>query len=115
MEGAPALAAPGGRLVLVGHTPGPLSFANPVLHGKELELVFSRNARRQDFDGVFAALRAGRVDPRPWITTRADPEGFVRSIDGWTRPGSDIVKAVIEWPQPAAVADARAGAARGRA
>jgi threonine dehydrogenase-like Zn-dependent dehydrogenase len=102
MERAPALAAPGGRLVLVGHTPGPLTFANPVLHGKELELVFSRNARRQDFDAVFAALRGGRVDPGPWISTRVDPEGFVRSVEGWTMPGADLVKAVVEWPQVAA-------------
>lgn len=99
MERAPALVAPGGRLVLVGHTPGPLAFANPVLHGKELELVFSRNARRQDFEAVFAALRDGRVDPAPWISTRVDPAGFVGAIEGWTQPGADLVKAVVAWPE----------------
>lgn len=99
MERAPALVAPGGRLVLVGHTPGPLTFENPVLHSKELELIASRNARQDDFGAVFAEMRAGRVDPVPWITTRVDPEEFVQSIDGWTRPGADVVKAVIEWSQ----------------
>ncbi|MFU8887953.1 MAG: zinc-binding dehydrogenase, partial [Trueperaceae bacterium] len=114
MERAPALVAPGGRLVLVGHTPGPLTFANPVLHGKELELTFSRNARRQDFDAVFAAVRGGRVDPGPWISTRVDPEGFVRSIEGWTTPGADLVKAVVEWPQVAGGGRPAAGAGGGQ-
>jgi len=106
--------APGGRLVLVGHTPGPLAFANPVLHGKELELVFSRNARRQDFDAVFAAVRGGRVDPGPWISTRVDPEGFVRSVEGWTMPGADLVKAVIDWPQEPNAGPGTAGSGDGR-
>lgn len=114
MERAPALVAPGGRLVLVGHTPGPLTFANPVLHGKELELIASRNARRQDFDAVFAAVREGRVDPGPWITTRVDPDGFVRSIDGWTRSSSDVVKAVIEWPHAPGGGEGATDADRGR-
>ena len=114
MERAPALVAPGGRLVLVGHTPGPLAFANPVLHGKELELVFSRNARRQDFDAVFAAVRGGRVDPGRWISTRVDPEGFVRSIEGWTLPGADLVKAVIDWPQEPNAGPGTAGSGDGR-
>ena len=114
MERAPALVAPGGRLVLVGHTPGPLTFANPVLHGKELELVFSRNARRQDFDAVFAAVRGGRVDPGAWISTRVDPEGFVRSIEGWTTPGAELVKAVVEWSQVVAGGHHATGATGGR-
>lgn len=98
MERAPALVAPGGRLVLVGHTPGPLTFANPVLHGKELELVASRNAQRVDFDTVLEALRRGRVDPLPWITARVGPAEFVAAIDGWSQPGSDVVKAIVVWP-----------------
>lgn len=98
MERAPGRVAPGGRVVFVGHTPGPLTFPNPVVHGKELELVASRNARRDDFETVFAALRSGAVDPAPWITTRTDPDGFVRAIAGWARPASGVVKAIVEFP-----------------
>lgn len=97
MERAVSLAAPGGRVVFVGHTPGPLTFANPVLHGRELELVFSRNALPVDFDTVFAGVRCGGVDPLPWITTRVDPVGFVAAIDAWSQPGSGVIKAVIDW------------------
>jgi 2-desacetyl-2-hydroxyethyl bacteriochlorophyllide A dehydrogenase len=99
MERAPGRVAHGGRVVLVGHTPGQLTFENPALHGKELELIASRNARREDFETVLAALRSGAVDPTSWITTRTDPDGLVRSIADWTRPASGIVKAIVEWPE----------------
>jgi threonine dehydrogenase-like Zn-dependent dehydrogenase len=97
MERALGRVAHGGRVVFVGHTPGPLTFENPVLHGKELELVASRNALRSDFETVFAALRSGAVDPAAWITTRTDPDGFASSIADWARPSSGIVKAVVDW------------------
>jgi threonine dehydrogenase-like Zn-dependent dehydrogenase len=101
MERALGRAAPGGRVVFVGHTPGPLTVENPVLHGKELELVASRNALRSDFEAVFAAVRSGAVDPRAWITTRPDPEGLVASIADWVRPSSGVVKAVVDWSDEA--------------
>jgi threonine dehydrogenase-like Zn-dependent dehydrogenase len=93
--------APGGRVVFVGHTPGPLEFQNPVLHGKEIEIVASRNALRSDFETVFAALRSGAVDPAAWITTRTDPDGFAASIAEWARPSSGIVKAIVDWSSEA--------------
>ena len=101
MERALGRVAPGGRIVFVGHTPGPLEFPNPVLHGKELELVASRNALWSDFEAVFAALRSGAVDPEAWITTRTDPAGFAASIADWARPSSGIVKAVVDWSNEA--------------
>lgn len=97
MERAPGRAAPGGRVVFVGHTPGPLEFPNPVLHAKELELVASRNAQRRDFDAVFAALRSGGIDPGPWVTHRTVPDGYATSIARWARPASGVVKAVVDW------------------
>lgn len=101
MEGALGRVAPGGLVVFVGHTPGPLEFPNPVLHGKELELVASRNALWSDFEAVLAALRSGAVDPAAWITTRTDPAGFAASIADWARPSSGIVKAVVDWSNEA--------------
>jgi threonine dehydrogenase-like Zn-dependent dehydrogenase len=97
MERALGRVAPGGRVVFVGHTPGPLEFPNPVLHGKELELLASRNALRSDFEVVLAALRSGAVDPAAWITTRTGPDAFATDIAEWARPGSGIVKAVVDW------------------
>ncbi len=96
MARAPSLAAHGGRVVLIGHTKGSLSFDNPTLHTRELTLRSSRNATRADFDAVLAALRSGDVDPLPWITTRVDPDALVRDLPAWSRGEGDVVKAVVE-------------------
>lgn len=87
----------GGRVVFVGHTKGALEFENPKLHGKELELVFSRNANHADFEQVLAELRGGRLDISTWISTRASMTDLVDALPGWTQPGSHVIKAVASW------------------
>lgn len=107
MEDALRLVGNGGRLVLVGHTKGTLSFDNPALHTREAAILGSRNATREDFDEVLRALRSGQVDPTPWITHTASPEALVRNLSGWTTPDSGVVKAMLDleahalgWTQP---------------
>jgi threonine dehydrogenase-like Zn-dependent dehydrogenase len=107
MEAAPSAAAPGGRVVFVGHTPGPLTFQNPTIHGRELTLIASRNAVRADFDTVFAALRSGAIDPTAWITTRVDPSAYPDAIEGWVRDPGHLVKAILEWPDDASTRTGR--------
>jgi len=95
MNAALGLVAPGGRLVLVGHTRHTLAFDNPTLHRGELSVLASRNATRADFDAVLAHLRSGAIDVDPWITTRVDPEGLVRELPHWAAGPSEVVKAVV--------------------
>lgn len=97
MAAALSLVAPGGRLVLVGHTKQTLSFDNPTLHRGELSVLASRNATRVDFDAVLSHLRSGAIDVTPWITTRVDPEGLVRDLPRWAAGPSEVVKAVVEF------------------
>lgn len=97
MKEALRLVGNGGRLVLVGHTKGTLSFDNPTLHTRELSVLGSRNATRTDFEQALRALRSGRVDPTPWITHRAGPETLVRELPHWTTPDSGVVKAMMEF------------------
>ena len=96
MRTAPDLIAPGGRLVLIGHTRHQLAFENPVIHRKELTILASRNATRGDFEEVLTALRAGTTDPRPWITHRTDLHGAARELPLWARGASGLVKALVE-------------------
>lgn len=101
MQSSVELVASGGRLVFIGHTKEVLRLPNPVLHTRELSLLFSRNATYADFDTVLQALRQGEVDPRPWITTRVGPEALVQELGHWVRPGSGVVKAILEMQLPA--------------
>lgn len=83
--------------MFVGHTKGPLEFKNPTLHGKELELVFSRNAGRADFEQVLAELRGGTLDVRSWISVRERMTDLVDALPRLTQPGSRVMKAVASW------------------
>lgn len=95
MQAAAALVAPGGRLVFVGHTKHDLTFANSLIHRRELSILASRNATVTDFEHVLAALRSGVVDVAPWINARVDPAGFVRELPRWAAGPSEVVKAVV--------------------
>lgn len=97
MQAAASLVAPGGRLVFVGHTKHDLTFANPLLHRRELSILASRNATRTDFENVLASLRSGAIDIAPWINARVDPAGFVRELPRWAKGPSEVVKAVVEF------------------
>ena len=97
MQAAANLVAPGGRLVFVGHTKHDLTFANPLIHRRELSILASRNATATDFEHVLAALRSGAVDVAPWINARVDPAGFVRELPRWAAGPSEVVKAVVEF------------------
>lgn len=95
MQAAPDLVAPGGRVVLVGHTRHQLTFENPTIHRKELSILASRNATRRDFEEVLSALRSGTTDPRTWITDRTDWQGAVREFPGWASGSTALVKALV--------------------
>ena len=56
--------AHGGRYVLVSVVKEPITFRDPDFHRKEMTLLGSRNATREDFDRVLAAIRDGEVADR---------------------------------------------------
>lgn len=96
MVAAPALLAPGGRLVLVGHTGGALPFDNQTLHRRELTVLASRNATPSDFANVLAGLRDGSVDVTGWVTHRAPLEDVPAALPAWVQRPAGLVKAVVE-------------------
>lgn len=96
MSRAFEFAAFGGRVVFVGITPEPVPLNDALFHRRELTLLASRNAVREDFKRILALIREGVIQTGPWITHRlkfADvPEAFL----GLLQPESGVVKAVIE-------------------
>ena len=65
MEKSFDYAASGGTYVLVGVVKDRIAFSDPEFHRRELTLLASRNATREDFDTVVAAMRAGKIPDRP--------------------------------------------------
>ena len=96
MEAAFELVGPGGRLVLVGHTRGSLSFANPGFHARELTVQASRNASAQDWAEVMAAVRAGRLDALGWVNHRTTLDAVPADLPRLAADPGSVVKAVVE-------------------
>ncbi|HWA32740.1 MAG TPA: zinc-binding dehydrogenase, partial [Cyclobacteriaceae bacterium] len=88
--------AHGGRYVLVGLQKGDISFSHPEFHKREATLMSSRNATREDFDQVIAALKSGEVDPVSYITHRVEFDRLKDEFPGWLDPKSGVIKAVVE-------------------
>lgn len=88
--------AHGGRLVFVGLFQGDVTFHDPNFHRRELTLLASRNARPGDFSRIIALIEAGRLDTTPWITHRAPFARVLADFPAWTRPGTGVIKAMIE-------------------
>jgi 2-desacetyl-2-hydroxyethyl bacteriochlorophyllide A dehydrogenase len=86
----------GGRYVLVSVIKGPITFADPDFHRKEMTLFASRNATAEDFERVIAAIRNGDVPVDRLITHRATLADAVRNIPVWATQKTGLIKALIE-------------------
>ena len=97
MMNTPNLVAHGGRIIFVGHTKQDLSFHNPTIHGKELSILMSRNATREDFLNVIKSLKQKLFDLDAWITHRANPEELIKQFPSWLEPETGVIKAMLEF------------------
>lgn len=95
MEAAIGLSANGGKVVFVGIYDGKLSFSDPDFHRRELDLLASRNATKQDFKEVIRLMEAGKVDPDSWINHECKANDFTDVLGDWLRPESGLLKGVI--------------------
>jgi 2-desacetyl-2-hydroxyethyl bacteriochlorophyllide A dehydrogenase len=87
--------AHGGRLVFVGLFQGDVQFHDPEFHRRELSLLASRNATREDFNQVISALESHQLDILPWITHRASLEQMIVEFPHWLDPANGVIKAML--------------------
>jgi 2-desacetyl-2-hydroxyethyl bacteriochlorophyllide A dehydrogenase len=88
--------AHGGRYVLIGLQKGDISFSHPEFHKREATLMSSRNATRQDFEHVIAAMKDGLVDPTTYITHRVMFDQVKEEFRHWLNPAKGVIKAMVE-------------------
>jgi len=88
--------AHGGTYVLVSVVLDTISFADPKFHAREISLLGSRNATREDFAEVFGAMRDGLVRTEALATHRASLEESPSRFPEWIRPETGVIKALIE-------------------
>lgn len=96
MADAFGLVAHGGKLVFVGLFKGIVTFDDPEFHKREMTLMSSRNATKEDFASVVAAMRSGCVDADRYITHRAPFADTVERFEAWLKPEAKVIKAMVE-------------------
>ena len=85
-----------GKIVYVGLVKSDITFSDPLFHSKELTLMASRNATREDFDWVLQSLKEDKIDATQFITHRASFDQAINKFELWMSPNSKVVKAMIE-------------------
>jgi threonine dehydrogenase-like Zn-dependent dehydrogenase len=96
MEDAFQYVAHGGKLIYVGLVKTDISFADPEFHKKEMTLMGNRNATREDFDLVLAAVKSGAIDADRYITHRSGFDQMTAHFETWLKPESRVIKAMVE-------------------
>ena len=96
MSGALGFVAHTGTLVYVGITTDNVVFPHPSLHRPEMTIKGSRNALPRDFGRIIGLIEDGTIDTGPWITHRTSFEDVVANFEGYTRPETGVIKAMIE-------------------
>ncbi|KQY25829.1 zinc-binding alcohol dehydrogenase family protein [Rhizobium sp. Root482] len=96
MEKSFSFVAHGGCLVFVSVVKDEIRFSDPEFHKREMMLVGSRNATREDFEHVAASIRAGLVPVGALITHRTTLDAVATDLPRWARDKAGLIKAVIQ-------------------
>lgn len=88
--------AHGGQLIFVGLVKADISFHDPDFHKREMSILGSRNATREDFEQVMSILREKKLNMNGYITHRVNFDQLPVTIDTWLQPDSHVVKAIVE-------------------
>ena len=88
--------AHGGTYVLVSVVRDTISFSDPKFHAREISLLASRNATREDFDTVFKMMRKGLLPTEALVTHRASLAESPARFPEWIKPETGVIKALIE-------------------
>jgi 2-desacetyl-2-hydroxyethyl bacteriochlorophyllide A dehydrogenase len=86
----------GGTIVFVGLVRADISFADPLFHQKEVTLMASRNATKEDFSNVIAGIAGGRVNTKGFITHTASMEEAAHQFASWIKSETGCIKAVVK-------------------
>jgi 2-desacetyl-2-hydroxyethyl bacteriochlorophyllide A dehydrogenase len=97
METAFQYVSHGGTYVLISLVKADIAFSDPEFHKREMNLLSSRNATKQDMENVVKAMQAGEVETERFITHRASFDTMIDTFESWLDPANGVIKAVVEF------------------
>lgn len=86
----------GGTLVLVSVVKADIQFSDPEFHKREMTLMGSRNATKEDFEHVIKCLREGRAVVSSMITHRGSLLDLPTLLPLWSKSETGVIKALVE-------------------
>jgi 2-desacetyl-2-hydroxyethyl bacteriochlorophyllide A dehydrogenase len=90
-----SLVAHGGVFVLVSIVRDNITFSDPEFHKREMMLIGSRNAQREDFEHVVASIRAGSVPLDELASHSTTLDEAPADLARWAHEKSGLIKAII--------------------
>ena len=88
--------AHGGRYVLIGLQKENVCFNHPEFHKREATVMSSRNAGREDFNEVIAAIKNKQINPATFITESILFDDIREEFDHLLDADNGVIKAMIE-------------------
>ncbi|MFB5664293.1 zinc-binding alcohol dehydrogenase family protein [Alteribacillus sp. HJP-4] len=85
----------GGKLIYVGLVKENITFFDPDFHKKELTLMGSRNARKEDFRRVKQAIASKDLVLEPYITHKTSFAQLIDDYESWYDPAENVIKAMV--------------------
>jgi len=95
MNAALPFVAHGGTLVFVSVVKDDIVFTDPEFHKREMSIIGSRNALKEDFLHVAASIASGEIDTSQLITHRTGLAASVTDLPHWAHQKEGLIKAVI--------------------
>lgn len=96
MENSLKYVTHGGSCVFISVVKDNITFSDPFFHSREMRLIGSRNATREDFEHVIESIHKGLIPTEKMLTHRASIEQAAIKIPQWITQMDTLVKAVID-------------------
>lgn len=90
------LVAHGGSYVLVSVVKDTISFADPEFHKREMTLIGSRNATREDFEHVVAWIESGDLPTDKLHTHSCSLAELPQKLPEWSASPDEVIKAIAK-------------------
>jgi 2-desacetyl-2-hydroxyethyl bacteriochlorophyllide A dehydrogenase len=84
------------KLVYVGLTKKEITYTHTEIHKRELSILCSRNATREDFARVIECMQNGSVVSSCMVTHRSSLDDMPEQFSDWLKPETGVVKAIVE-------------------
>jgi 2-desacetyl-2-hydroxyethyl bacteriochlorophyllide A dehydrogenase len=96
IESGFAAVAHAGSYTLVSVVKNDITFHDPDFHKKEMRLIGSRNALRDDFDWVMAAFRRGDIDADALCSDQLSLDAFAAKFSNLAADRSTLIKVIVQ-------------------